>query len=245
VIDFRNRIQPDWPTVLEDVLARARALQSAGVVAFDLDSTLLDNRPRQARIVREFGGARGVAVLTQCRASHFDSGWNVKVALGRCGLDPAHIERLYPDFKRFWEARFFTSAYCLEDIAVRGAPEFVRTLLSTSVHVCYVTGRHEGMRPGTEESMRREALPLGSPNVTFMMKPVQTLDDDAFKRDAHRQLAKMGTLIAAFDNEPIHANDYRETFPDAVIVHLATDHSGRSANLSEGVRSIPHFQRPT
>jgi hypothetical protein len=244
VIDFRNRIQPDWPTVLEDVLQRAKAVPGA-VVAFDLDSTLLDNRPRQARIVREFGAANGVAVLTQCRASHFDSGWNVRVALGRCGLEPAQVERLYPEFKRFWEARFFTSEYCLEDIAVRGAPEFLRALLGTSVHVCYVTGRHEGMRPGTEDSMRREGLPLSSPKVTFMMKPAQSMDDDVFKREAHRRLAGLGTLVAAFDNEPIHANDYRQTFPEALIVHLATDHSGRSSDILDGVRSIPHFQRPT
>ena len=50
------------PTVLERVLARVRALPGA-VVVFDLDSTLLDNRPRQARILREFGAARGIPAL--------------------------------------------------------------------------------------------------------------------------------------------------------------------------------------
>jgi len=51
-----------------------------------------------------------------------------------------------------------------------------------------------------------------------------------------------GTIL--LDNEPIHVNDYRRKFPEAVVVHLATDHSGRAAEISQGVLSIPHFARP-
>ena len=49
-------------------------------------------------------------------------------------------------------------------------------------------------------------------------------------------------MIAAFDNEPTHVNDYRRRFPGAVIVHLATDHSGRPVELDPAVISIPHFR---
>jgi hypothetical protein len=157
------------------------------------------------------------------------------------------VETLYPDFRRFWQERFFTSEYCLDDVAVRGAPAYVQRLAQTGTQIRYVTGRHEGMRPGTEKSMRREGLPLAAPGqpIALMMKPEQAMDDDDFKRRAHVELGQLGQVIAAFDNEPIHANDYRTRFPDAVVIHLATDHSGRSAELLEGVQSIPHFQRPS
>ena len=64
------------------------------------------------------------------------------------------------------------------------------------------------------------------------------------QNDLKMARSELGTLIAAFDNEPTHANDYRTRFPDALIVHLATDHSGRDAPLEDGVLSIPHFASP-
>ena len=45
--------------VLHRVLGRAQEVGARGLVLFDLDSTLLDNKPRQARILREFGAAHG------------------------------------------------------------------------------------------------------------------------------------------------------------------------------------------
>jgi hypothetical protein len=52
----------------------------------------------------------------------------------------------------------------------------------------------------------------------------------------------MGQVIAAFDNEPMHANDYRRNFPEAKVIHLATDHSGRPVELLEGIVSVPNFR---
>jgi hypothetical protein len=73
------------------------------------------------------------------------------------------------------------------------------------------------------------------------MKPYPEMSDGDFKREAHEQLKQLGQVIAAFDNEPLHVNDYRRQFPDAVVVHLATDDSGRPVDLLEGVVSIPYF----
>jgi hypothetical protein len=242
--DFRNRVRPDWPTVLERVETRSRELGTKGVVAFDLDSTLFDNRTRQARIVREFGTARGLPPLAACRASDFTSGWDLRGALLKVGLPKPEVERIYPELKRFWEERFFTSDYCVDDVAVRGAAAYVTALARTGVQVCYVTGRHEGMRHGTVQAMAREGLPVPEKNIRCLMKPSLDEDDDDFKRRAHATLSELGTVIAAFDNEPIHASDYQHRFPQALVVHLATDHSGRDAQLPESVPSIPHFARP-
>lgn len=54
------------PGVLDRVLTRAAELGPRGVFVFDLDSTLLDNKPRQARIVREAGQHLGEPRLTSC-----------------------------------------------------------------------------------------------------------------------------------------------------------------------------------
>jgi len=48
-------------------------------------------------------------------------------------------------------------------------------------------------------------------------------------------------LLAAFDNEPAHINGYRESFPEAIAVHLATDHSPRDIPIVPGIPSIADF----
>ena len=94
--EFSNRIRPDWTTSLQDILARAKAANGKGVLAFDLDSTLFDNRPRQALIVREFGTQMKVPELARCDVHHWDSGWDMRAAMRNCGLSDARVEELYP-----------------------------------------------------------------------------------------------------------------------------------------------------
>ncbi|MFL5320846.1 MAG: hypothetical protein ACJ790_14385 [Myxococcaceae bacterium] len=238
--EFRNRIRPDWSSALNALLDRARATKSA-VFAFDLDSTLFDNRARQARILREFGLSQNIPSLARCEEKHWDSGWDMKAAMRSCGMSTSDVDKLYPAAKSFWQARFFTSEYCKDDTEIAGAAKFVHACLATSATVTYLTGRHEGMREGTIECLRRWGFPVPGAHVQLIMKPTLAEDDDSFKRDAHEGLKKLGTLVAAFDNEPTHANDYRRKFPEATVIHLATDHSGRPVELLEGIVSVPHF----
>ena len=51
----------------------------------------------------------------------------------------------------------------------------------------------------------------------------------------------LGTVLAVFDNEPAHANAYRQAFSEALVVHLATDHAGRGIPLDEAIPSIRNF----
>jgi len=239
---FADRILPNWKQSLEGVLEKARALGPKALLAFDLDSTLFDNRPRQARILREFGQARGIPELTSCGPEHFTSGWDLRGPMKVLGLSEERIDALYPDLKAFWQERFFTSPYCLDDVAIEGAAAFVQAAVRTGARVCYVTGRHEGMREGTEGALKKDGFPLPGGNVELIMKPTLEVSDDDFKREAHARLHRMGQVIAAFDNEPMHANDYRRNFPEAQVIHLATDHSGRPVELLEGIVSVPNFQ---
>ncbi len=237
--DFKGRIGPDWKKQLKDVLAKATAAGSKGLLVFDLDSTVFDNRPRQSRIVREYGKAQKLAALEACEPKHWVSGWDLKAAMIACGLSDAVATQHYDEAKKFWGARFFTSEYCLDDIAVPGAPEFLAAAVKTGAQVVYVTGRHEEMRDGSVKCMAKCGMPVPGGSVSLVMKPTLRESDDTYKVSAHAQLAKMGTVIAAFDNEPTHANDYANKFTDAVVIHLATDHSGRPVQLVERIISVP------
>ncbi|MFN7131524.1 MAG: hypothetical protein ACK4N5_05535 [Myxococcales bacterium] len=240
MIATQNELHP-----LRHALALATAAGPKGVLAFDLDSTLFDNRPRQVVILREFGVARNVPALAEHRAEHWKSGWDMLGAMVRAGMPQAEAEALYEDAKQFWRERFFTSAYCVHDVQLAGAAAFMNLVLQTQARVAYVTGRHEEMRAGTVEAMRKEGLPLpDDARVHLIMKPTVDMDDDAFKREAHAQLRALGTVVAAFDNEPTHANDYKKNFPEAFVVRLATDHSGRPYELREGVVEVPDFVVP-
>jgi hypothetical protein len=240
--EFAHRIAVDWHQTLEQVLANATTAGSKGVLVFDLDSTVFDNRPRQARIVREYGAQKGLDALTKCQAFHFTNGWDLKHACMKAGLGEADAESIHRDLKNFWGARFFTSPYCKDDIEIVGAPRFLHACVKTGAKLVYVTGRHEEMRAGSIEAMGRCGLPLpNGPGVALMMKPTLRESDDAYKRVAHQLLEEMGTVLAAFDNEPTHVNDYASRFPSCVPVHLATDHSGRPVTLADRVISIPHF----
>ncbi len=239
--DFRHRIRPDWTSFLRGILRMAAEMGKSAVLAFDLDSTLFDNRPRQARIMSELGKARGIPALEGCQPHHWTSGWDMKAAMVACGLSQAEAEALYKEAKAFWLERFFTSEYCVDDVAVHGAPDFMAKVAETGATIAYVTGRHEQMREGTVRAMRKCRVPEPGEGIHLIMKPTFEMGDDEWKRQAHQRLRALGRLLAAFDNEPTHANDYRLSFPEAYVVHLATDHSGRAVELLDGIVTVPHF----
>ncbi len=241
--DYLTRVAVDWHKTLEQILSLAQKSGPKGLLVFDLDSTVFDNRPRQARILREFGAAKKLPALLGCQAWHFTSGWDLRGATVSCGMSQADSEAVYAELKAFWQERFFTSDYARDDIEIVGAPRYLHSLDDVKARVIYVTGRHEGMRVGTEACIERCRMPMPSAggHVQLLMKPALPDDDDAYKRQTHDHLRQMGTVLAAFDNEPQHINDYARKFPEAVAVHLATDHSGRDVKLDPRCISIPHF----
>jgi len=229
--------------VLAEALERVRAAAPRGVAVFDLDSTLLDNRPRQARILREFGAAAGLAPLRRAGPEHF-VGWDLGDAMCRAGLSAAEVARHLLAARRFWSARFFTSASCRDDVPVPGAPSFVRELAAAGAVVAYVTGRPGAMEAGTLEVFRRSELPLpDGRRVHLYMKPDRPLGDDEWKSEAAARVARLGPVVAAFDNEPAHVNGYAMAWPEALCVHLDTDHSPRPIRPLPQIPSIADFRR--
>jgi hypothetical protein len=212
-------------------------------VVFDLDSTLLDNRPRQARILREYGARAGVPALAAAAPEHWTS-WDLAEALRAAGLGPLEVARHLLPARRFWGARFFTSEYCREDVQVPGAAAFVRSLAGAGARLAYVTGRPGRMEAGTLATFRREGLPLpDGARVHLLMKPDAPLGDDEWKSLAAARVAALGPVVAAFDNEPAHVNGYALAWPDALCVHLDTDHSPRPIRVLPHLPSIADFRR--
>lgn len=229
--------------LLTSVLERARRVERA-VVAFDLDSTLLDNRPRQARILREYGAANQLEALSAHHADHWQ-GWDARLAMAAAGMTRELIDLHITPFRDYWKERFFTSEYCVDDIGMPGASAFVGKVLETGARVFYVTGRHEAMRAGTVASFRNTSFALPDEDrVHLLMKPTLEEHDDAYKLRTYDALREHGEVIAAFDNEPAHINGYRAAFPDADVIHLATDHSMRDIALAGGIPSIRDFTMP-
>jgi hypothetical protein len=211
------------------------------VAAFDLDSTLLVNRPRQARIVREYGELRGDPRLAACSTAAVVS-WDLSDTLRLCGLDDAETAALVPGLRAFWHDRFFTSEYCREDIPVAGASEYVRATLQGGGEILYITGRPENMREGTLEVFARAGFPLpDGASVQLWLKPRLADDDDRWKEICHARLKELRGLACAFDNEPTHVNAYKRSFPAASVVHLDTDHSRRPVDVLPEIPSILDF----
>lgn len=230
------------PPVSPLALVLSTLRRNGGSVIFDLDSTLLDNRPRQAAIVREFGAAVGEVSFAAVQAEHLE-GWDLSVALRHAGVLPSLIDRYFAELRRFWRERFFTSAYCRYDVAVPGAVAFVSEVASAG-RAIYLTGRPPEMREGTVESLTRLGFPEpGAASTVLLLKPDPDLHDDLWKEQAVTLANGLGPIVAAFDNEPTHINGYRSAWPEATCVRLATDHSGRPVSLARGIHELPHFLR--
>src|SRR2546425_1428836 len=164
-------------SALSHVLDRVRAGGHAGVVVFDVDSTLLDNRPRQARILREFGRAHGVGPLVQVQVAQCDA-WDLTRTMANCGLSHEDIARWTEVVTVFWRGRFFSSEYCVDDVPIPGAVQFVRRIHDAGSHIVYCTGRDEAMRSGTLTSFQRFGFPLPGSGVSLLMRPTREIPDD-------------------------------------------------------------------
>jgi hypothetical protein len=226
--------------LLQEVIDRCH--RPRAVVVFDLDSTLLDNKPRQARIMAEYGREHGAPALAGSRREHWTGGWDFRVAMRNAGLPEAEIEAHAEPYRELWRERFFTSEHCRVDEPTAGAVAFVKAVRDAGGRVLYLTGRHEGMRAGTEDCFARVGLPRPDGDaVQLWMKPSLEEDDDGFKARVHVELPRAGVVQAVFDNEPTHVNEYRRGLPDALVIHLATDHSLREVFVLPGIPSIADF----
>jgi len=230
---------------LRAVLRRCRAERSHStpVVVFDLDGTLMDNRPRTVAILQDFAVMCADRDPDLARSLHgartVDLSYLLSDSLEALG---AHRTSLVAEMQAFWRDRFFADDHLVHDVAVPGSVEYVRACYDAGALIVYLTGRDLPlMGTGTFRSLRDLGFPIGVSGTELVLKPDATMPDEAFKRQAAPDLARIGHVIAAFDNEPANCNVMRAHYPDAHVVFVDTQHLPGAPGLDPGVHTVRDF----
>lgn len=203
------------------------------VLLFDLDDTLIDTRHRKMAILKELAeqpAADGKMSDLLRTASLKHIKYRVKDTLAALGIfDEAFVK----EAERYWWERNFTDAYIEYDLPIPGAVRFVNWLHRKGSQIIYLTGRPEPtMIKGTKINLKQLEFPLGE-DVLLLMKPDAAMDDFDYKKAVMQEIAQMGPLIAAFENEGHNLNMMAEHFPDAFMVLLDTICSPNQPKIPE------------
>ncbi len=229
---------------LSRVLYRIGACrQRAPRVLFDLDGTLIDNRPRTSAIFKRLAErwqsvhpelARGLSAASP-EAFVFSSREN----LARCGVDDPDrvLEAL-----EFWKEHFFRDELLSHDVPAPGALEFARQTYQAGATLVYFTGRDlPNMAIGTLQSLRDCGFPIGVPGVELVLKPDASTHDFEYKKQMMREVERGGEVVAAFDNEPANCNLFKRSFPRADVYLLDTGHLPGAPELDPEIRVLGSF----
>jgi hypothetical protein len=236
----------DQRTLLRDIVARSSHAPGTAtpVVVFDLDGTLMDNRPRTCAILRDWAdtaASRYPAVAARLRDTTPDQlAYLLTESLERLGIRETD---LVAEVTAFWRERFFADHHLAHDIAVDGAVEFARACYDAGAILVYLTGRDLPlMGIGSFKSLRDLGFPIGIAGTELVLKPDAAMPDEAFKRETAPRLARVGRVIAAFDNEPANCNIFLRLYPDAHSVLVDTQHMPGAPPLDAGVRVVGDFR---
>lgn len=228
---------------LVDRVAAAKHEARSPVVVFDLDGTLLDNRPRTAAILRE--------VATQWERSRPEESRRL-AAIQPNEIAYRMIDSLTPlgitedtavnEALEHWKIRFFSDELLHHDIPLDGAVSFVHQVYDAGATVVYLTGRDlPNMSLGSWRSLRNYGFPIGVVRSQLICKPAAEIRDEEFKREQAPLLAQIGEIIASFDNEPGNCNLFLQVYPAAASVLLDTSHSWQAPSPEWQVTIVRNF----
>jgi hypothetical protein len=239
---FQRLSFAEQQALMSRLVARSKATPGAPspVVVFDLDGTLMDNRPRTLAILQELAGElhreahSHAEVIAAAKAENL--AYLLTDTLQKLGLE--HPE-LAARAEAFWKERFFSDDYLKHDVAIPGAVEFARACYESGASLVYFTGRDLPlMGLGSFQSIRDLGFPIGVVGTELVCKPDASIPDELFKRNEGPKLSRVGRVIAAFDNEPGNCNAFREMNPEADVVFLDTQHLPGAPPLDKGVHIV-------
>lgn len=244
---FARLSKTDQKALLDGIVARCRTdgKGPTPVIVFDLDGTLMDNRPRTAAILRELSASwkvREEALAERLAATSADDlAYLLTDTLARLGVTKSE---LVGEAELFWRDRFFTDPYLKHDVEVPGASVFARDCYEAGAVLVYFTGRDLPlMGLGSFASLRDLGFPIGVPGTELVLKPDANIPDEAYKRLSGPELRRVGRIIAIFDNEPGNCNVLGAHFPEASSVLLDTQHLPGAPPLDVSVHVIADFRR--
>jgi hypothetical protein len=242
------RLSPAAQKQLLDAIV-ARSHKKAGapppVIVFDLDGTLFDNRPRSLVILHELAAQwqrREPEASTKLASARVDQlAYLLTESLGNVGITRTD---LVAEAEVFWRERFFVDGYLKHDQPLAGAVDFAKDCYAAGALLLYFTGRDLPlMGAGTFASLRDSGFPIGVVGTELVLKPDAAMPDEAFKRLIGPDLARVGDVIAIFDNEPGNCNILGEHFPAADSCFVDTQHLPGAPPLAPTVKVIVDFQR--
>ena len=228
------------------IVARCKAVKGepSPVVVFDLDGTLMDNRPRTLAILKELAHElRGEAHSSAERIAAAEAeelAYLLTDSMKQLGIEhPELVERA----ETFWKARFFSDHYLKHDIAIEGSVEFAKACYEAGAVLVYFTGRDLPlMGLGSFQSLRDLGFPIGIVGTELVCKPDAKIPDEIFKRAEGPKLQRVGRVVAAFDNEPGNCNAFREMNPEADVVFVDTQHLPGAPPLDTRVHVVTDFR---
>lgn len=242
-----SRLSPDdQKALLERIVTRCKPVPGAAapVVVFDLDGTLMENRPRTVAILRELGASwrtREPALADRLIAAQPEQlSYLLSASLANLGVTRTD---LVAEAEVFWRERFFVDGYLKHDVEVPGAAAFARACYDTGAVLVYFTGRDLPlMGVGSFASLRDLGFPIGVPGTELVCKPDAAMHDEAYKRLVGPSIARVGHIVAVFDNEPGNCNVLLSHFPDADSVMVDTQHLPGAPDPVAAVRVIADFR---
>lgn len=240
---YRRISSAEQRALFERIVQRSRptADQPIPVVVFDLDGTIMDNRPRTAVILQELAAElrqeahTAAEILAAAKAEGL--AYLVRDTLQKLGVD--HPE-LTDRAESFWRPRFFSDHYLKHDVAVAGSVELARACYDAGATIVYFTGRDLPlMSLGSFQSLRDLGFPIGVIGTELVCKPDAKIPDEVFKREEGPKLRRVGSVVAAFDNEPGNCNAFLEMCPGADVVFVDTQHLPGAPTLIPNIHVVP------
>jgi len=223
---------------------RAQTPRGPAVIVFDLDGTLMDNRPRVVVILHELAQhwrtIHPEAAACCARAAPDDIGYGFVENLRRLGV---HGSALHEEGFAFWKQRFFQDPHVRHDVEIAGARAFAHAVHEAGAVVVYLTGRDlPNMALGSFASLRDLGFPIGVIGTELVVKPRFDTPDTVFKSAVAPDLRRLGTVIASFDNEPANVNIFLDAHPESIGVFLDTQYAPDPPALHERADVIHTFE---
>ena len=226
--------EPTLKAILNKI-AEVKKQKGTPVVIFDLDDTLFDPASsREFRVMNEYvtdfvaknpGKLSETDIATIRAIKPEEVGFSV--ALDLQAVFGIKNKEFLDGWQPFFDSHFFRSDYCKDDPVYPGSVEFVNAVFKAGATIVYLTGRQEmgkkpgteaGMREGSEAALKKNGFPVpNKKNVVLLMKPVFGDDDIAYKGKVIVDIKKMGTVVAALDNEPKADKFYAELTGSIVV----------------------------
>ncbi|UQA61459.1 HAD family hydrolase [Polyangium aurulentum] len=242
----RRLSEAERSQLLRGIVARARERtpRGPGVVVFDLDGTIMDNRPRMVAILHELGafwGDRHPEVATRLAKARPDGVvYGFIETLELLGVDDPE---LHQEGVHFWRQRFFADPHIRHDVEVLGARDYVRACYQAGATVVYLTGRDlPNMALGSFASLRDLGFPIGVVGTELVVKPAFDMPDVEFKRMVAPELARLGDVVAAFDNEAGNCNLFLEAHPACTTIFVDTQYAPDPPPLDPRAHVIHTFE---